>query len=298
MKTKKTQSPAQKQYAGKIRRRKIRLYAVLIIAFILVLIRSTWIFIENYARHLEPQVNRAVIQVARLLPQLEQNEAMLADAYDQMIQSWERVINKNSAEYTEYIAKQDEQYNQLVGDTLSWMNRVIKLRVGRDGFMFVVSKEDNRILAHPNEDYVGRPVMLFDGLAEDDVISIKDIKPWTKPEDLDLHFRMIEPHKFARQNLKNRKDIITYFRMSLFGCVIDNGDTYIVCGVPVTEMLEYIFENAIDLSVFFLILMWLLVKWICLVMDGRRETAKTLRLKLISYAAIACILLFGISWYT
>lgn len=51
-------------------------------------------------------------------------------------------------------------------------------------------------------------------------------------------------------------------------------------------------------SLFFLIVMWLLVKWICLVLDSRRETVKMLRLKLVSYVAIVCLVLFGISWYT
>ena len=98
-------------------------------------------FVRNFADRLSPQVGRAVIQVSRLLPQLEQNETMLRDAYDKMIQSWEQVFDKETAEYKDYISQQDAQYEDLVTDTLSWMNRVTKLRVGCDGFMFVVSKE-------------------------------------------------------------------------------------------------------------------------------------------------------------
>ena len=49
---------------------------------------------------------------------------------------WERKPLRGSpAEYAEYLAAKDEEYEQLVGDTLSWMNRVTKLRVGRDGFI-------------------------------------------------------------------------------------------------------------------------------------------------------------------
>ena len=80
MKHKPSQTPAQKQYQRKIRWRKVRLYAVLVLSFILVLALSTAIFARNYSSRVKPQINRAVIQVARLLPQLEQNEAMLREA--------------------------------------------------------------------------------------------------------------------------------------------------------------------------------------------------------------------------
>lgn len=298
MKKKPAQTPAQKQYNRRILKRKICLHALLVVAFILVLIQSSLMFVRNFADRLSPQVGRAVIQVSRLLPQLEQNETMLRDAYDKMIQSWEQVFDKETAEYKDYISQQDAQYEDLVTDTLSWMNRVTKLKVGRDGFMFVVSKETNRILAHPNEDYVGRQFSSTQEIAEDDLISIKSIYPWTKPGDLDLHFKVIEPYKYAQNSVKRTSELVSYFQMELFGCVIDNNDTYIICGIPLMEIISYVFGNALIFSAFFLVLMWLLVKWVCLVMDSRRETMKMLRLKLISYAAIACLALFGISWYT
>ena len=80
MKHKPSQMPAQKQYQRKIRWRKVRLYAVLVLSFILVLALSTAIFARNYSSRVKTQINWAVIQVARLLPQLEQNEAMLREA--------------------------------------------------------------------------------------------------------------------------------------------------------------------------------------------------------------------------
>ena len=175
MKKKPAQTPTQKQYNRRSLKRKICLHALLVVAFILVLIQSSLMFVRSFADRLSPQVGRAVIQVSRLLPQLEQNETMLRDAYDKMIQSWEQVFDKETAEYKDYISQQDAQYEDLVTDTLSWMNRVTKLKVGRDGFMFVVSKETNRILAHPNEDYVGRQFSSTQEIAEDDLISIKSI---------------------------------------------------------------------------------------------------------------------------
>ena len=98
MKHRPAETPAQKQYRRKLRARKARLYAVLVLSFILVLALSTAIFALNYSRRVEPQVNRAVIQVARLLPQLAQNEATLREAYDQMTQSWESVFYSDNPE--------------------------------------------------------------------------------------------------------------------------------------------------------------------------------------------------------
>ena len=291
------QTPAQKKYNGRIRRRKFSLHALHILSFFAVLILSTVIFISNYSDRLIPQVSRAVIQVARLLPQLEKNETMLRDAYEQMISGWEKIYDPQTDEYKQFISMQDKQYKQIVDDTLSWMNRVTKLRVGRDGFMFVVSKETNRILAHPNEEYLGRQFSSIEELKDDDLIPIESIHPWTKAENLELHFKAIEPYKFAANRVETFSEASAYLRMSLFGCVIDNQDTYIICGIPLTEMMSYVLGNALIFSAFFLILFWLLVKWICLEMDSRRETVKMLRLKLFSYALLVCLVLFGISWY-
>lgn len=195
-----------------------------------------------------------MIQVSRLLPQLEKNEAMLRESYDQMIQSWEKVFDPESEEYANYLAERNAEYEQLVGDTLSWMNRVTKLRVGRDGFIVVIDKETNRILAHPNEDYVGRQAMPLSDLSEDDVVSIQSITSRTKAEDLDLSLKFIEPYRFANQRIQSFETLSEYCSMALYGCFIDNGDTYIVCGVPVAELFSYVLTNALVFSVFFLIL--------------------------------------------
>ena len=194
MKRRRAQTPEQKKYGKKIRRRKTGLYVVLVIFFLLALMISTFLFLGNYAKILMPQIGRAMIQVSRLLPQLEKNEAMLRESYDQMIQSWETVFDPESEEYAKYLAERNAEYEQLVGDTLSWMNRVTKLRVGRDGFIVVIDKATNSILAHPNEDYVGRQAMPLSDLSEDDVISIQTIRARTKAEDLNLSLKFIEPY--------------------------------------------------------------------------------------------------------
>ena len=298
MKRNPQKNDAEKKYKRQILRRKLRLYAVLLLASVLVLILSVALLDRNYTTRLEPQINRAVIQVAKLLPQLEQNEEALRVAYAQMTGSWEELLSHDVFSEADFTLPNEAMLEEIVGDTLSWMNRVTKLKVGRDGFMLVVDKETSRILAHPNENYVGRLFQPFDQIAEDGIVAIKSINRWTKPENLNLSLGIMEPYKLAINRVHTFQGFLDYLRMSLIGCVMDYGDAYIVCGIPVLEWASYIVGNALVFTLFFVILMWLLIKWISLVTDCRRETVKSLRLKLICYAALSCTVMFGVCWYT
>ncbi len=292
-------SVEEKKYRRRILWRKLLLYAVLLIAFLVVLIQSFNLFSESYDVRLRPQINRAVIQVSKLLPQLERNDRALRNAFGQVVETWQELLNKDEVFADEKInLSTEEVVDEVVKETFSWMDRVTKLQVGREGFMIVVSKETNRILAHPNETYVGREFFAVEDMPADEVVSISKIMPWMKPENLNLEFRFIEPYKFADRKVNNLDDFINYFRMALYGCVLDYKDTYIICGIPLSEQIAYIFSNAILFSICFLIIMWLLVKWICLEYSSRKETPKSLRVKLVSYGVIACVALFGISLYS
>ena len=298
MKSNPQKNDAEKKYKRQILRRKLRLYAVLLVSSVLVLILSIALLDKNYTTRLEPQIDRAVIQVAKLLPQLEQNEEALREAYAQMTESWKELLSHDVFSEADFTLPDEAALEEIAGDTLSWMNRVTKLKVGRDGFMLVVDKETSRILAHPDENYVGRLFQPFDQIAEDEVIAISSINRWTKPENLNLSLGIMEPYKLAVNRVHTFRDFIDYLRMSLIGCVMDYGDAYIVCGVPILEWASYIIGNALAFTLVFVILMWLLIKWISLVTDSRRETVKSLRLKLICYASLACVVMFGVCWYT
>ena len=298
MKRNPQKNDAEKRYKRQILRRKLRLYAVLLLTSVLVLILSIALLDKNYTTRLEPQIDRAVIQVAKLLPQLEQNEEALREAYAQMTESWKELLSHDVFSEADFTLPDEAALEEIAGDTLSWMNRVTKLKVGRDGFMLVVDKETSHILAHPDENYVGRLFQPFDQIAEDEVIAISSINRWTKPENLKLSLGIMEPYKLAINRVHTFRDFIDYLGMSLIGCVMDYGDAYIVCGVPILEWASYIIGNALVFTLVFVILMWLLIKWISLVTDSRRETVKSLRLKLICYASLACVVMFSVCWYT
>ena len=137
MKKRPMESAEQKRWRHRLAWKKFFLYFALIVSTIAVFATSFIFFDDDFERILRPQVNRAIVQVAQLLPQLEQNETALRDAYDQMVQSWEKVFNSgdfsiNGVFSSAARARTDASFERIVDDTLSWLNRVTKLKVGRE----------------------------------------------------------------------------------------------------------------------------------------------------------------------
>ena len=298
MKKTHVKSAARQKYDKMIKLRKIGLYAVLFAAFVIVIIRSTSVFVKNNEKRLEPQVARAVVQVANLLPKLEQNEAALRNAYTRMMESWNTVQKVGLLQDLSYTPDDTNTIEQLIDNALSWSNRVTRLKVGRDGYMIVVDKATGRIISHPDESIEGLDLYDFSEITEDEIVDLDTIGPKTKADDLDLPIVQIWPELDYYEEAPSVKRFLSYLDLALVCSVIDYNDTYIICGIPMTELLSYIFGNALLFSVFYLVMMWLLVKWICLVMNFKRDTAKTLRPRLISYSIIVCISLFALSLYT
>lgn len=259
---------------------------------------SVGIFRRSLEGRLNPQIQRAAVQVAQSVPQLEQNEQMLNAAYDQMAESWQKMASSGLVDY-EFNAEEDRaEFDELVSGTLSWMNQVTNLTVGSDGYVMVLSKETGEVLAHPNEQRVGMQYALGDGFSYESAISVDDVTYETQVGDLNPAFVVMTPVELKDWNITQLQKAGELLELGVFGSVIDYKDTYIVCGVPLGEMASYIALNAGMFLVFFVVLMWLLTKWICLVLAAHQETPASLRAKLFSYGAIACLLLFGISWYS
>ena len=68
---KKPVSPEYRKYKRRLFFRKFLLYFVLIVSFFIILTKNITLYSENYKTRLKPQIYRAVIQVARIIPQLE-----------------------------------------------------------------------------------------------------------------------------------------------------------------------------------------------------------------------------------
>ena len=64
-------------------------------SFIITLFKNIDIYNDNYKERLKPQIRRAVIQVARIIPQLEDSELALRTVCDQMENSWGITASKS-----------------------------------------------------------------------------------------------------------------------------------------------------------------------------------------------------------
>lgn len=96
----------------------------------------------------------------------------------------------------------------------------------------------------PTKSTSGARFSPFDQLSEEEIIPIRSIKAWTKPEYLTTEFSVIEPYQYAWERIKTAEDFLSFLRMTLVGCVIDHEDTYIVCGVPLMKILSNVLGNA------------------------------------------------------
>lgn len=78
------------------------------------------------------------------------------------------------------------------------------------------------------------------------------------------------------EDLKDFRDVDNYLYRSMYGCAIEYEDYYIVCGISFYERLSFL-SNAFFVTVFTFVMIWLVIKWICLVINQRCETAMILR---------------------
>ena len=287
----------QKKYRKHIRIRKILLYAVLVISFFVVFSENFTIYKANYKARLMPQIRRAVIQVAQIIPQLEESEAALRKVCDQMMNSWDRMAEDGLLQEGDYyIPDTEAKLEQFVGATLSWMDRVTKLKVGRDGSVVVLSKDTMTVLAHPDESLTGIQLVPADPLSENNVLDLKSVTSVTKPEDLDTEFNYFELQSAVENDIGSFAEFDAYMSQSLYGCLIEYEDYYIICGISIYELASFLSSALISTVILFL-LIWLIIRWIGLVLDRRCETTRSLRNKLVSYSLIVCLISFAISWY-
>ena len=298
MRNRQSKSTAEKEYRSKLRSRRTRQYLVLVVFSLITLFLSAVIFIKGDIRKLQPQINCAVKQLSELIPRLEDREAALRGAYDKMADSLENILTSDVLSGKGYTVERSS-LDEVILQNLSWMDCVTSLRVGRDGYMFVVDKNTDRILAHPQKEAVGRKYFTSDDLSEGSVISLSGITADMTADDLDPSLGVMDPMDSDGDRKSSIIDeALADLRITVIGVVVDYGDTYIVCGIPITELLTGVLSRALVFSVFFIIFVWLFVKWICLVTESRRETVRSFRTKLVSHAVIACLSLFFISWFT
>ena len=279
----------------KIRNTKILMYLILVAATAVFAYISMILYFDDLEDKVTPQVNRAMVQVSQILPQLQENEEALREVNANLEKSRKTVYNNNGDAISRKAHGEDVE--TVIDNTLSWMNRVTGLRVGREGHVVVVSAEDFSILAHPDERFIGEGIYPVDeGIETDDIPDISELDPDIIENGTSDNFHLFVPE--SMYELKEKYGItLDLLDAGILGSVFSYRDTFIICGVTLSEVLSYVIARCIITTLIFLAVVWVFVRYAGFCLTWHKDEKKAFRRKILSYAAVATVLMFGVTWY-
>ncbi len=271
--------------------------------FLLAILTAAFAFLSfrfyssDIKSRLVPQVERAVIQASRLLPQLEENENALREISLKLEKSRQRILRANAGLSDDQADSEEENVEVVISETISWMNRITKLRVGRRGHVTVISQDDLSILAHPDERFIGEKLRLLGGsLTPEDIPNLRELGGRITGNDLPNDFYLFFPDTFFQKD----PDTERYYAAvdaGVYGSVFSYEDTYIVCGVTLYETVSFVIFRCLFSTMFFFVVSWLFVRYVVFSLAWHKDEQKVFHNKLLSYAAISVIVLFFSFWY-
>ena len=274
-----------------VQKTKARIH-LLLAALVVIYAIISYVFMDHeLEERIQPQVTRAIVQVSGLLPQLEENEQAIREANEKLEKKRQMAYSQNDAALSEY-RQTAGNVEKIIDKTLSWMNRVIKLRVGRQGHVIVVSKDDFTILAHEDGKFEGerlRPVGKVDPAA---FIDISEIDREKVPKKFHAFF----PASFFDNRTKTAA-FLEAADAGIYGTGFAYKDTYILCGTTLGEAISFIFVRGFFSTLFFFSFAWILVRFIGFSLNWRKDTYKIFQRKITSYTAIGVVLLLVVTWY-
>ncbi|MBQ9438238.1 MAG: cache domain-containing protein, partial [Lachnospiraceae bacterium] len=269
------------------------LLAVLTAAFAFL---SFSLYVHDLETRLIPQVERAIIQASRLLPQLEENEDALREISYNLERSRQRILRANEGISDDQIGD-EENVETVIRATISWMNQITMLRVGRRGHVIVVSQDDLSILAHSDERFIGERLHLVGGsLDPEDIPDLKELGGKIRRKDLPEEFYLFFPDSFFGRDPESER-FYAAVDAGAYGSVFAYEDTYVICGVTLVETLEFVIVRCFFSTLFFFAIAWVFVRYIGFALGWHKEEPKAFRGKLVSYAAMAVIVFFCAIWY-
>ena len=294
-------------YERKLFWRKVRMYAVWALTFIACLIVSLSAFNQRFLEVNNPQIKGAYIQIAKLLPTLEANEASLIGTYALLVQSREEAKQLGITLSGDTLAESRSADDILEGDYI--VERITRLAVGHDGLVAIVKKDTGTIVAHPDENEIGKTLMVSP-IINGDIINSEgrtlatSIVNYKGIPDLDLSSFANEKDA---QNLKLRRLILfsgdggkvqlfSALGHMLFGSIVPYRDYYIVCGIDMWEYLFYM-SRAVLISVIACVVLWLFTHYIALVLERHEQNGNDLRRQLVAYSLLLTVGIFCMSWY-
>ncbi|MBQ7506172.1 MAG: hypothetical protein IJT05_02495, partial [Lachnospiraceae bacterium] len=268
-----------------LRRKRMLLRIILILGSLGILFLSFSIFLKETTESIKPQIARAAIQLSKVLPEFEKDEASMQTALAtfevrrQKLESFGVMTDDRTEE-----ALTADSWKVFLS-TLSWMERMKNLRIGEVGCAEVVSQSDGRILSHPEKKYEGVELGSFGG----GEIQLSEITENTKEEDLSVNPGLIFPTKAA--------DLDSVQNLLMYGCKIPYRDTYIVLGIPLKEILSDVGLRMLFGPAVCILVLWLFYKYMTLVIFRHEESLRKFGRRLLSYGALAFLFLFLFSWY-
>ncbi len=297
----------QTSYEKKLFWRKVRMYLAWALTFIACLIVSLFSFDRRYFEIINPQIRRAYIEIARLIPTLEANEESLVKTHELLVKSREEAKTMGITLSQDTIA--DTQFAQGMIEGSFAMNRITHLSVGHNGIVAVAMKDTGMIVAHPDESRIGKTLMVspisnrdivttegsalatsvvnYRGIPDLDLSSFADEATAQKA---DLRRMILFPSDGGKISLTSAlKDMV-------FGSIVPYGPFYIVCGISIWEFLSYI-SRAVFISVIACVILWLFVHYISLTLERHELNGRDLLKQLASYGLVIVIVIFGVSWY-
>ncbi len=280
----------------KITRLKVCLYILLAALTAVFSFVSFRLYTRDVVSRVKPQVERTIVQASKLLPQLEENEDALRKISSNLKKSREEILHANEG-LVEEKTESEEDVETIIKETISWMNRITKLRVGRSGHVIVVSKDDLSTLANSDERFIGEKLRLVGrNLDLEDVFDLEEADEEFKNKDLAGGFHLFLPESIIRKD-QDTGDLYSALDAGIYGSVFTYGDTYIICGVTLTEALGLIVVRCIFSTLLFFAIVWVFIRYIGFALISHKEELKAFRRKLVSYAVIGITILFFALWY-
>ncbi|MBQ7264875.1 MAG: mechanosensitive ion channel family protein [Firmicutes bacterium] len=274
-----------------IKKTKTGIYLLLVV-FTVVYAFMSYVFIEqDLEQRIMPQVERAVVQVSKLLPQLEENEQAVWEAYEKLEKNRQTIYSKNDEVLEDYERKSGD-VEKIIDKTLSWMNRVIRLRVGRQGHVIVVSRDDFTILAHENAKYVGEKLHPIGKLDTNTFVDISKVDTGKVSDKFHFFF----PTSYFKDKISG-ESFLDAADAGIYGTGFVYKDTYILCGTTLGETTAFIFVRCFFSTLFFFLLAWLFVRFICFSLIWQKETPKVFKRKLVSYSTVGIVVVLVVTWY-
>ncbi len=289
-------SEEETAYIKLTRRKKILMMLVLIAATAIVALCSFRMFSNKIIKRVDPQIARAMVQISRRLPELEKDEQALRDVYDQMVDSWKELVDGKYELNRHYgiemsDVQDDEDLEDLVNRTLSWTNTVSQIMVGGSGYVMAVDDQDT-IIAHPDWGLVGKKVTYPVESLSEVALTMGDIPPGSMADNLSFESVLVSTEAGPLDT-----DYYWGFGGMLHAGVLYYNGVYLVCGVPITEIVLYTVGQTLFVSFVFFVVIWLFVRYISLMLERHEERRRVFRTKLLSYFLLNGLIIFGLTFY-